>query len=402
MNPFRTILSRIFIISAITLCVTATTSFAQNTKAQENQKARLERDIALLNKQLKGNQSKSKDAMYELSLIRKKINSRKELVAESDRAIASISKSLKAKKAEVEALQSRMDTLTRYYEKLVLSAYKNRDSKVWYMYILSSDNLGQAFRRMGYLKNMSSQINLQGKKVMETRSQLEEERENLEKMKAEAQALRNQRANEVSALQSEERQSEDIVRRLNKEKSKYQKQINDKRRQVDELNREIARIIRESARSSSGKKGSATKKSQIDYALDSEFAKNKGKLPWPADGPVVESYGQHYHPVFKNVKLPFNNGVSIALPEGCAVKAIFDGVVKQIVVIPGYNKCILVQHGNYFSLYGKIGSVSVKAGDKVKTGQNIGTVDTIDGTTTLHLQIWKGTTPQNPELWLRS
>ena len=139
----------------------------------------------------------------------------------------------------------------------------------------------------------------------------------------------------------------------------------------------------------------------IDYKLAESFAANKGKLPWPAEGPVVDKFGQHYHPVFTRLKLPFNNGINIALAKNTEVKAIFDGVVKQIVVMPGYNQCVLVQHGNYFSFYCKLKSTGVKAGDKIKTGQKIGIVDTINGDTQLHLQIWKGQSPQNPELWLR-
>ena len=149
--------------------------------------------------------------------------------------------------------------------------------------------------------------------------------------------------------------------------------------------------------SSSGK----VARQEIDYVLDAEFSKNKGKLPWPVEGAVVDRFGQHYHPVFKTVKLPFNNGISIAVSKGTKVKAVFDGVVKRIVVMPGYNQCILVQHGNWFSFYCKLQSTAVKAGDKVKTGQVLGTVDTINGDTQLHFQIWQKQTPQNPEIWLR-
>ena len=117
--------------------------------------------------------------------------------------------------------------------------------------------------------------------------------------------------------------------------------------------------------------------------------------------PVVDRFGQNYHPVYTKIKLHFNNGINIAVSPGTGVKAVFDGVVKQIVVMPGYNKCDLIQHGDYFSFYCKLGSVSVKAGDKVKTGQEIGTVDTMNGETQLHFQIWSGRTPQNPEIWLR-
>ena len=147
--------------------------------------------------------------------------------------------------------------------------------------------------------------------------------------------------------------------------------------------------------------GTGNRKPEIDYKLAEEFSKNKGKLPWPAEGAVVDRFGQHYHPVFTRVKLPFNNGISIAVAKGARVKAVFDGVVKQIVVMPGYNQCVLVQHGNWFSFYCKLQNTTVKAGDKVKTGQTIGSVDTINGDTQLHFQIWQKQTPQNPELWLR-
>ena len=139
----------------------------------------------------------------------------------------------------------------------------------------------------------------------------------------------------------------------------------------------------------------------IDYRLAGEFSANRGKLPWPAEGPVIDRFGQHYHPVFTSLKLPFNNGITIALEKGAKIRAVFNGVVKQIVVMPGYNQCVLVQHGNYFSFYCKLKTTSVRPGDKVKTGDVIGEVDTINGETQLHFQIWKDQTPQNPEQWLR-
>ena len=96
-----------------------------------------------------------------------------------------------------------------------------------------------------------------------------------------------------------------------------------------------------------------------------------------------------------------NNGIDVALAKGSDVKAVFDGTVTQVITMPGYNQCVLVQHGNYFTLYCKMKSVSVKVGEKVKTGQKLGTIDTINGQTQLHFEVWKGSTPQNPESWLR-
>ena len=135
--------------------------------------------------------------------------------------------------------------------------------------------------------------------------------------------------------------------------------------------------------------------------LDAEFAKNKGKLPWPADGPVVSRFGKQYHPVYKNLELPPNNGIDLALTKETNVKAVFEGVVKQVIVMPGYNHCVLLQHGNYFTLYCTMKSLSVREGDKVKTGEKLGTIDTINGQTQLHFEVWKGDKPQNPENWLK-
>lgn len=387
----------ISVLLAAMMAIVSITVSAQNTKTQESRKARLEKEIEQINRQLKENTSKSNTAMNELTLIRKKISNRSELVAESDREIAEISRKIMDKQSEISVLEGRLDTLTIYYTRLVRNAYKNRNSKVWYMYVLASDNVGQAFRRIGYLRDLSRQMNIQADKINATKNEIEEENARLMAMRTEMQAVRNRRQMEVDALQKEESQSKTLVDRLKRDRRKYESDLSSKRKQVDALNREIERIIREATKG----KGSNSAAKPVDYTLDAEFAKNKGKLPWPVEGPVVEQYGQHNHPVYTNVKLPFNNGVTISVSKGTSVKAVFNGEVKQIVVMPGYNKCVLVQHGGYFSFYCKLGTVSVKVGDKVKTGDTIGVVDTMDGTTQLHFQVWKGTTPQNPELWLR-
>lgn len=377
-------------------------SSAQDTRAQENRRAKLEQEIAVINRQLKDNSAKSSSALSSIRLLQKKISNRNALIGESNREIKEIERSIARKQQELDVLEKRLDTLTSYYDRLVRNAYRNRDAKVWYMYIFGSDNIGQAMRRMGYLKNLSSQMNVQAKKILRTKAEIEEESTRLQAMKADAEALRAKRQVELNSLKSEEDDSQKLVAKLKKDRKKYEKELAAKKKQVEALNREIERIIREATKASSGNGSTKTgSKTTVDYALDAQFAKNRGKLPWPADGPVIDKYGQHYHPVYTSVKLPFNNGITMAVAPGTRVKAVFEGVVKQIVVMPGYNKCVLVQHGNYFSFYCKLGIVSVKAGDKVRTGDIIGTVDTLDGETQLHFQIWQGTKPQNPELWLK-
>ena len=371
---------------------------AQDIRQHEERKSRLEKEIAILDRQLADNADRSKDALSQLTLIRKKISNRKALISESDRQIRLYSDEIYSTQRQINRLQAREDTLTEYYSRLVRGAYKNRNTKIWYMYILASDNLGQAFRRISYFKGLSSEMKEQAKRIRETRAELEVERARLQDLRKGAEEVRAQRQSELESLRQEEGQSAKVITQLKRNRTKYQKELNAKKRQVDALNREIRRLVEEAMKAAADKKGDTP---AIDYKLAGEFSANKGKLPWPADGPVIDRFGQHYHPVFTRLKLPFNNGITIAVAKGTQVRAVFDGTVKQIVVMPGYNQCVLVQHGNYFSFYCKLKTTTVKAGDKVRTGQTIGEVDTINGETQLHFQIWKDQTPQNPELWLR-
>lgn len=373
--------------------------FAQDTSSQEAKKARLEREIAIIDQQLAENATRSNAMLSNLTLIRKKVSNRKAMVAESDRQIRKYSDDMYLKQRQINRLQARVDTLTDHYSRLVVSAYKNRDSRIWYMYMLASDNLGQAFRRYSYFKNLSSQMNDEARKIKAAQEELVRERESLAAMKREAQKVKDERVKELEKLRSEEAQADKVVKNLQKNRKTYQKQLSSKKKQIDALNKEIERIV---ANAMKGQSGSSGKKQEpIDYKLAEEFSKNKGKLPWPVNGPVVGRFGRQFHPVFKNLELPPNNGIDVAVGKGTEVKSVFKGVVKQVFVMPGYNQCVLIRHGNYFTFYCKLKTVNVKAGDKVDTGDVIGKVDTINGDTQLHFEVWQNTKPQNPETWLR-
>lgn len=388
------------IVLSLSLLVFAPGVKAQDTRAQEEKKARLEREIAIIDRQLADNASQSSSMLSDLTLIRKKISNRKALVTEADRQVRKYADSIYLTNREITRLQVRIDTLTSHYSRLVMSAYKNRDARVWYMYMFASDNLGQAFRRFGYFRNLSSQMKSEAQRIRDMQDELAVKKERLDRMKKESEAVKASRQKELDELRKDENKADGVVKRLQKDRKKYQNQLAAKKKEVNALNREIARIIAAAMKTDDQKKKDQVR-AQLDMKLDAEFANNQGKLPWPAEGPVVSRFGKQYHPVYKNLELPPNNGVDIALAKGTSVNAVFDGVVTQVFVMPGYNQCVLVQHGNYFTLYCKMKGLVVKAGDKVKTGQALGTIDTINGQTQLHFEVWKGKTPQNPEQWLR-
>lgn len=390
-------MKRLFTIILSLFCFVASVS-AQNVKASQDKKARLEREIAIIDKQIAANASKSSSKLSELELLRKKIENRKALLDEADSEIRTYDAMISKAKKQMDALQARVDTLSEHYSRLVMSAYKNRDTRLWYMYILSSDNIAQAFRRVSYFKNLSTQMNADARRLQQAKDELEKQKETMDALRSDAQKVRQERASELNRLKAEESEANAVVRQLNRDKKKYQAQLASKKKEVEALNKELARLVAQNMNKQGGKSSKADPQA---VKLSSEFAKNKGKLPWPAEGPVVDHFGQRFHPVYKNLKLPPKNGIEVALDKDTQVKSVFDGVVKQIMVQPGYNICVIVQHGNYFSFYCRLKSTAVKAGDKVSTGQTIGVVDTMNGQTRLHLEIWQGSQPQNPLNWLR-
>lgn len=393
-RPIRKLLTLTFLL------LSAVVTFAQDVTSQKERRERLEREIAIIDRQLAANASQSRSLDADLALVRKKISNRKALVADSDRQIRQYSDSIYLTNRSINRLNARIDTLTSHYSRLVMSAYRNRDTRVWYMYMFASENLGQAFRRFGYFRNLSTTMKNEATRIKEMKEELRLKKERLAQMKKEAEEVKAERVKELELLKKDEAKADNVIRKLKKDRKSYQNQIASKKKEIDKINREIARIIADAMKTDK-QKAKDKKKTEADMKLDAEFSRNKGKLPWPADGPVVGSFGKHYHPVYKNLQLPPNNGIDIALSKGSSVNSVFEGTVTQVFVMPGYNQCVLIQHGNYFTLYCKLKTASVKAGDNVKTGQEIGRIDTINGQTQLHFEVWKGKDPQNPESWLK-
>ena len=420
-------IKRILYILCLALLMTEGAALAQDTRTQENKKAKLQKEIRQINDCLKDNKSKSRSEMSNLSLLKKKIANRTELIAENEHEISLISDSIRVTSGEIKALTARLDTLTDGFNRMVGTAYKNRDSRVWFLYLLGSKDLRQGVRRFSYLKNISRDLGNNARRIKETRLALEGEKARLDSLNGRARERKRAIEGEMSALGKEKAQSEQMIAKLQKDKNSYLAQLQKKNKEVEALNREIAAIIRKAAAAkaaaakgtsgttaTTGKAGTGTTSGKTpapatgkavstdaDPALSGQFEANKGRLPWPVNGAVLESFGQHYHPVYTNVKLPYNNGVTVSTQAGAPVKAVYDGVVTQIIVMPGYNQCILVQHGKYFTFYCCLTGATVKKGDKVKTGHTLGTVCVIDGEARMHFELWQDRTPQNPENWLK-
>ena len=390
-EPTNSVKRLIIILLIVTAAVLE--AGAQDVSAQREAKKKLEEEIAFIDNQLKDIISRQKASTQQLTIVQKQVSNRKKLVDQADAEIRTLRTQINSATAQINALQANLDTLQSYYNDLIYNAYKNRDNKVWFMYILGSENIGQGYRRFAYLGNLSESANAQADNILQTQAQLQAEKARLDSLVVVATETRQQRQREYNNMKADEQKSRTLVNSLNKSKTQYTKDLQAKKKQVDALNQEIERILAKAVKEQ--------KEETIDYTLAGRFEDNKGKLPWPVQGVVTGKFGNHNHPVYKNIQLPTNNGVDITAARNATVKCVFDGTVKQVLVMPGYSQCVLVQHGTYYTFYCRLGKVSVKAGQKVNAGDSLGTLDVTDGSSVLHFQIWKGTDKQNPESWLR-
>ncbi len=369
---------------------------AQDLSAKQERKQKIEQEIRFLDKQLKNLGVKHRSTTEHLTLVQKKVSARKSLLNRIDSQIHDVDAQIAEKKADIARTQAELDTLGGYYDRLVYNAYKNRDTKVWFMYVLGSESVGQGYRRLTYFKNLSDAVGTQADRIRETRARLEQEQASLEESRRQLVALRGQREKEYKELVSDQKQSQSLIKRIAKDQKKYRKDLAAKRKEVENLNRQIAKMV------ASTVAADKRAKDMVDPTLSGEFAQNRGKLGWPVnEGVITDRFGVHYHPVYKNIRLPENNGITISTNAGAEVFSVFDGVVKQIVVIPGYNQCVLIQHGKYYTFYCKLAGVSVKPRQKVRTGESIGYLQEDGNVSTIHFQIWDGTVKQDPEKWLK-
>jgi murein DD-endopeptidase MepM/ murein hydrolase activator NlpD len=201
------------------------------------------------------------------------------------------------------------------------------------------------------------------------------------------------------------------VQTLSKKEKELQKTLKEKEAAAKKLQQAIESIIAEEIRLANeraSKTGGVAVKSGL-FALTPEekiisdnFLSNRGKLPWPLEQAIISStFGEHPHPVLKNVKTQ-NNGIDLLTQAGSEARSVFNGVVTRVMNVPNNNNVVIIRHGEFLSVYSNLDQVYVKIGEKVATKQKIGTVFTnkADSKTELHFEMWQSKTLLNPEDWL--
>ncbi len=419
--------------------ISVLTAFGQKSakvRELENQRKAALAEIQMTNQLLAETKKSAQNSLNRLNLLSQQILQRKKVISILNQEIGVIDKEISEIIAELVGLEKELGVKRDNYGKSVKGLQKRHTSQDKLLFILSADNFTQSLRRMRYLREYADWQKQQAGAIIGKQKEVNAKREELEKSRDEKQTLLRTREAENRNLQAEEEAQRKEVNELNKKQKELQADLKKKQRQADALNRQIekqiadeiakaeaeARAAREREQSereralAQGKKAPEPKEdirkadSKGGYAmtkderkLSENFASNRGRLPFPVTGKytIVGTYGEQQHPELKYVRVN-NNGIDIQTTEGSEARAVFNGEVTTVFVVPGYNNSVIVRHGNYLTVYSNLSEVYVKTGDKVKTRDPIGKIytDSDDNATILHFELRKERVKQNPLSWL--
>lgn len=399
------------ILAFILLFFSSTFIFAQDGKQKELEARRLEitREIQQINKLLASNKSKKKSQVSQIENLSLKISARENLIKVTNQQANLLTREINNNQKQITANRDEFTLLKAGYSKMLQQAYKNKNKQSRVMFLLSSTNFKQAYKRVQYLNQYADYQKEQANKIKVKTITLQEANRNLLIQKKVKSKLIAENKKEQKALEIERNQHEIIMKSIKKDLNKYTAQIKSKQKEARRIDRKIDKLISDAITASNKKVGVKTiSKSKIfaltaeAKALAADFLGSKGKLPWPVTKGIVKlRYGKQPSPV--NRALTINsNGVRISTEKGAQVRAIFNGEVMGILRPKRSNPIVMIKHGNYITTYQNLGKIYVKTGDKVTTKQDIGEVFTnpTTGETILKFRIDKDNKTQNPSNWI--
>lgn len=382
-------------------------SIAQDKKKLlENDKKRIEEEIRYNSKLLEETKSSKNTTINQLVILKNQIKQRESLIQAINDQIKVVTDQIHLNRELLSDLEKDLINLKDEYAKMIYYAYKNRDSYNRLMFIFSSEDFNQAFRRLKYFQQYSAYRKTQVELIEQTQQEISALLLSLDTSKSEKLALLTSIERERAELNSERSQQNQTYQKLSKKEKELLATIKEKEKAAKKLQKEIEKIIAEEIRLAANKSG--TTETGIfaltpdELKLSADFTSNRGGLPWPLERGIISStFGEHAHPVLKGVKTK-NNGIDILTQENSNARAIFSGQVTRVMSIPNYNYVIMIRHGEFLSVYSNLAEVYVNKGDKVETKQEIGKIhtDSKDLKTELHFELWQGKTILNPETWL--
>ena len=412
----------------ITLIVLLTSTFIWSQTDQEKleqRKAQIQEEIRAQERLLESQNTKQKSVTIVIAQQTEKIKLREKLIFTTEKQSKLLKNDMYLNQLSINKLNRELAVLKEDYTRMIVKSYKSRSEQSRAMFLLSSENFLQAYKRAQYMKQYASYRKMQGEEIKTKSAQLLNFNGKLEVQKTEKQKLIEEQEKERLKLEQDKKEQEILVNSIKKEKKKTLAEIKKKQQESRAIDRQIDKLIREAIIEANKKAAEANRKAnpkKVVTAAETKaietstkiiltpeakiiadnFKANRGKLPWPVEkGTVYSSFGDQPHPVYKTLTV-HNSGVDIATEDGSNARAVFGGIVTKVIVLSPVNKAVFIQHGDYFTVYQNLSSVNVSKGDKVSIKQSLGRIRTNgdSGKTILKFMILQNTTPNNPSSWL--
>lgn len=393
MNLSRIILLVIVLISS---------SLSSQTKQDlENQKKQIQQDIKKIELKLKTNSKQKKLIISNAEDINYKIKLQQNLINNINSQLNLILREIDINENRLSDLKQRELTLKDELSKMLLSAYKKKSNLNKLMFVFSSTSFQQAYKRIQYFKQYAnfqnktlSKIKINSNDIKNVIVVLDSQKTNKKLLIDENEEIKRDLSIEYTGLNN-------LIAEVNKNQKRYSAEIKQKQKLTREIDKKIQRLIEE-ALAKAKKKDGRFELTEEAKLISKNFNANKGKLPSPViRGSVVLGFGKQPHPIVKTTTIQ-SNGVRIRTSSDVEARTIFNGEVYSIIKSKNNTHTILIQHGNFFTVYKNLSDIYVKKGDKLKTKDSIGKIatDPLNGQTILSFSIFNNGIPQNPRFWI--
>ena len=398
----------IIVLLCFLLSIPIANAQSNKQKELEAKRQKYQNELKQINALLFSDKKKEKSLVSLVEDLNTKVSVRRNLIKVTNDQANLLTREINANQNEITSLRDQLKELKESYANMVVKSYKSKSEQSRVMFLLSSDNFKQAYKRLQYIKQYANYQKEQGELINVKTLKLQELNTDLIRQKKDKDKLVRENRQVKKQLEIELKEQEVLMVSIRKNLNTYASQAKKKQQEINRIDREIDRLIREAIAASNkkaGKTSSPTSKFVLtpeDKVLAKGFEKNKGKLPWPVEKGVLKmKYGKQPSPIDRTVTIN-SQGVKIATEKGTKARAVFEGVVSQILVIPNANPVVMIRHGNYITVYKNMSKIYVKKGDKVTTKQEIGEVFTnqSNGETMLGFGVYKDSKTQNPAIWV--
>ncbi|MFL1894392.1 murein hydrolase activator EnvC family protein [Aquimarina sp. 2-A2] len=400
-------------ILLLVLLICCGISFSQSSRQQqlEEQRQQLRQEIEQMKKLRTDTKLKERSLLDEVEAINAQISTRENLVRITNQQANLLTREINVNFKKLDAFRKELQHLKEDYAKMIAKSYKSNSRQSRIMFLLSSSNFMQAYKRLQYMKQYNKHRKEQADNIVKQTEALKILNTDLANQKKSKELLVVQNRKEQEKLLSEKKQQQELMATIRKKSGVYSKQIKKKERQASAIDKAIEKLIREAIAKANKKAGKkvTNKGSATTFALTAEaklvadnFTANKGKLPWPVGtGRVTKKFGPQPHPTLPNIKIN-SSGVELETRAGERARAIFEGEVIAIQKLRGAGRLVQIRHGNFITTYYNIENITVKEGDQVRTKQEIGEVrvNPATGRAIMKFLIYQNAKRLNPQHWI--